>query len=171
MTFLHHIFILHHFSSFHHLIFFLSLILSSSLSTPLALGHFGWFPVWVVTPLIHPLFLRQEALLDIYLLLPDQPFCFCILDLGARFMFKWRLHFFHFLQEFLLEARFLWISWFLEQGSRSLYICASFFLPLLLVHYERRIRTSERVEEDCERETWRVRAELGEQGWFSASVF
>lgn len=48
----------HHFSLSLHLFitlsFFLSLILSSSLSTPLAFGHFDWFLVWVATPLIHP---------------------------------------------------------------------------------------------------------------------
>lgn len=68
----HKIFSHHYISSYFHYLIFRHLTNPSfSLFAPLAPGHFGHFPVWVVNPLIYPLFLRQEALPDIHILLHD----------------------------------------------------------------------------------------------------
>ena len=94
--------------------FVISLIISSF--TPLAPRHFGWLLVWVATPLIHLFTPRQEFPPDIHLLSLDYFFCFRI-----SFMFKRRLQFFHFLQEFLLRSSLLKdLLTILEHGSLSL---------------------------------------------------
>ena len=100
-------------SYFHRLIF--RHVSNHFIIVSLAPGHFGWLLVWVATPLIHFITPRQESPRDIHLLSLDYFFCFRI-----SFMFKWRLQFFHFLQEFLPRSSLLEdLLIILEHGSIS----------------------------------------------------